>query len=103
MPDRLDQLTKLHQDDPEDPFITYGIAMEHFKADDLDQAIAWLDKTLAIDGHYCYAYYHKAKALAKRGDAAAAREVLTTGIQAATEANDAKGKQEMTALLDTLG
>ncbi len=29
MPDRLEQLTKLHEADPSDPFCTYGIALEH--------------------------------------------------------------------------
>lgn len=103
--DRLAPLLKLHAADPADPFCTYGIALEYAKAGRTDDALTWLDKTLALDSHYCYAYFQKGKLLADRGipgDDDAARKTLETGIAAATQAGDAHAREEIAALLDSL-
>ncbi len=101
MSDRLQQLTKLLDADPGDPFLTYGIAMEHGKADRLDEAIDWLDRTLTIDPKYCYAYYQKAKMLDARGDTDLAKAVLDEGMGAATAAGDAHAREEMAELRES--
>jgi tetratricopeptide (TPR) repeat protein len=106
MTTRLDQLVKLHQADPKDPFCPYGIALEHAKAGELDEAIQWLDKTLAIDAAYCYAYYHKARLLIEKGDGKTARRTLQSGMQTAIRINTPearKAHEEMAGLLETLG
>ena len=102
MTDRLAQLEKLHAADPNDPFCTYGIALEHAKAGRHADALSWLDKTLVIDPKYCYAYYQKAKVLSDRGDDAAAKDVLKVGMKAATDAGDAHAHSEMLTLLESL-
>jgi tetratricopeptide (TPR) repeat protein len=101
MSPRLAQLHKLHNADPTDPFLTYGIALEVSKTGAYDEAIAWLDKTLAIDAKYCYAYFQKAKMLSAKGDDDAARTVLKTGIGIAQTA-DAHAASEMSELLASL-
>jgi tetratricopeptide (TPR) repeat protein len=98
MSDRLAQLTKLLDADPNDPFLTYGIAMEHGKVDRFDEAIHWLDRTLSIDPKYCYAYYQKAKMLDAQGDTDQARAVLDDGMTAAAAAGDAHAREEMAEL-----
>jgi tetratricopeptide (TPR) repeat protein len=102
MSDRIAQLESLHRADPKDPFCTYGIAMEHAKAERHEEALAWLDKTLALDPRYCYAYYHKAKVLTELGRSAEARTILQTGLAAALEAHDTHAHGEMTTLLEAL-
>lgn len=102
MSDRLTQLTKLHQTDPDDPFCTYGIAMEYAKAGQHDQALEWLDKTLAADKLYCYAYYQKAKTLSELGRTDDAHNVLKAGIEAAKQAGDDHAQCEIAELMDTL-
>lgn len=102
MTDRLAQLTKLHEADPADPFLTYGIALEHAKTEDFAQAIVWLDRTLEVDGNYCYAFYQKARALSELGDDEAARKVLVEGMAAAVRARDDHARSEMAELLATL-
>ena len=102
MSDRLTQLEKLHAADPNDPFLTYGIALEHFKLDDHNAAIEWLDRTLALDEHYCYAYFQKAKVLSDQGDDDEAKAVLDTGMKAAIEAGDDHARSEMMELMETL-
>lgn len=103
--DRLAQLLKLHQADPADPFCTYGIALEHFKAARHDEAIQWLDRTLQIDPGYCYAYFQKAKALSEKGDDAGARAVLNQGITTATRIGTGESlhaAEEMRGLMASL-
>ncbi len=102
MPDRLEQLTKLHEADPRDPFCTYGIALEHAKADRHDEAIRWLDQTLTLDPQYCYAYFQKGRLFIERGDETVARDVLNQGIQAAVNAGDEHARNELSELLASL-
>jgi len=102
MSPRLAQLQKLHAADPSDPFLTYGIALELGKAGHLDDAIAWLDKTLAADAKYCYAYFQKAKMLGEKGEDEAARNVLKEGMMVATSSGDAHAASEMAQLLESI-
>ncbi len=99
---RLDQLLKLHTADPADPFLTYGIALEHAKAEDFGAALAWLDRTLKLDPDYCYAYFQKAKMLGEQGEDEAAIPVLQTGIAVAQRVGDQKALSELRELLASM-
>ena len=101
MSERLDLLMRLHEAEPDDPFCTYGIALEHAKAGKRDEAIQWLDKTLELDDGYCYAYYQKARVLSEMNRLDSARAVLRVGMEAATQANDEHAHREMTELLES--
>lgn len=102
---RLDQLLKLHKLDPQDPFCTYGIALEHAKAQDFNTALQWLDKTLAIDPNYAYAYFQKAKMFIEQGEEDRARQVLREGIENAKKTgtpDSLHGAEEMAALMQSI-
>ena len=104
MPTRLEQLQKLHAADPDDADVTYMIAMEHANADDpavLPVVLDWLDKTLALDADYLYAYFQKAKAQSALGDNVAAVDTLKHGIEKARVAGDTKAVNELGELLAT--
>ena len=103
MSDRLEQLTKMHKADPLDPFCTYGIALEHGKAGEVEHAIEWLNKTLELDKHYHYAFFQKAKMFSELGDDHAASAVLREGITIASTTDDEKACREMQELLESLG
>ncbi len=106
MSDRLTQLLKLHQLDPADPFCTYGIALEHAKTGATETALDWLDKTLALDALYCYAYYQKAKMLNQLGKREDAKAAVKAGLEAARKSKApeaAKAQSELASLLETLG
>jgi tetratricopeptide (TPR) repeat protein len=102
MSPRLQSILKMLEKTPADPFLLYAAAMEHRKAGELEQAVAYFDKTLAADASYCYAYYHRGQALESAGDVAGARETYRRGIEAARTAGDAKALGELTAALDLL-
>lgn len=103
MTDRLTQLHKLFEADSSDPFLTYGIALEHAKTGEHDEAITWLDKTLELDRNYCYAYFQKAKMLDEKGDSDAAATVLRDGINIARAAGDDHAASEMQELMEMIG
>lgn len=96
------QLEALLAKSPDDTFLLYGLAQEHAKAGDTDTACSLYDRVIALDPHYCYAYFHKARALedAERTDEAIA--TLRLGVAAAREANDQKALGEIGSFLDEL-
>ncbi len=102
MTDRLEQLEKLLAADPDDADVTYMIAMEHAKAGDPAAVIDWLNKTLALDENYLYAYFQKAKAQSEQGHDDAAKATLQLGIGKATEHGDAKAQSELSELMGSM-
>jgi len=103
MPDRLDQLLKLHAADPDDADVPYMIALEVAKTPDRDAALAWLDKAIATDPAHHYAYYQKGRLLAEKGDTAGARAAIEDGLARAQAAGQGKAASELQELLASLG
>lgn len=93
------QLSKLLEAEPNDPFLLYGLAQEYAKAGDVARAVEHFDRCLAADPAYCYAYYHKAKALGTAGRADEAKQVIAAGMAASRTAGDAHAASELQALL----
>jgi tetratricopeptide (TPR) repeat protein len=100
---RLAQLQKMLDTSPADAFLLYGIAMEHKKVGDVNQAIAYFDRTIAADPLYCYAFYQKGQVLESSGSEDAARQAYRAGIDAASKKGDAHARGELEAALDLLG
>ena len=102
MANRLKELTRLHEREPDDPFLRYGIAMEHKKADRLDEALDWFAKTLEADGSYCYAYYQRGQCFEAQGDLKSAKKAYKDGIKKAQSCNDQHAAGEMQVALDLI-
>ncbi|MBB6430385.1 tetratricopeptide repeat protein [Algisphaera agarilytica] len=98
MSDRLPQLMKLLAVDPEDADVPYMIALEHAKSGDPESAVEWLDKALALDPGYHYAYYQKAKMLSEIGQDEAGLAVLDAGLKRANADGNAKAVGELQEL-----
>lgn len=96
------QLESMLEKTPDDTFLIYGLAQEHAKAGDTDRACTLYDRVIELDPHYCYAYYHKAKALEADDRTSEALETARAGATAAREANDTQAINELAALLDEL-
>lgn len=97
---RIELLQKMLEQDPADAFCRYGMAQEYLKAGDLANAILWFDRTVESDADYCYAYYHKARALEQAGRREDALATLRHGIDRARSCGDAHAISEIQALLD---
>jgi tetratricopeptide (TPR) repeat protein len=100
--ERLDKLQKMRERDPNDPFLLYGVALEHKKLGDAEKAIEFLDRVVAVDPGYCYAYFQKGQVLESRGDAAGARATYEAGIAAARQKGDAHAQGEIEGALSML-
>jgi len=87
---------------PEDPFLTYAIALEHKKAAELAAAIEWLEKTITLDARYCYAYYQKGQVLEQMNQPETAAQAYREGIMAARAAGDSHAEGELRGALDML-
>lgn len=98
----IEQLLKVLATEPNDPFTLYGLAQAYAKAGRTAEAIEHYDKCLAADPAYCYAYYHKAKALEDAERLPEAVGVLRAGIEVARRAGDAHAVSEMAGYLDML-
>jgi len=99
---RLEKLQDLLKSSPQDPFLHYGVAMEHRKAGDLDTALTALADAIACDPGYVAAYFHRGQILVEQGSIDDARKTLRDGISIARRTGDAHAAEEMTGLLDSL-
>lgn len=100
---RLEQLHRLLEKSPKDPFLTYGIALEHKKLGEFEKAVEWLDRTILVDPNYCYAYYQKGQVLEQLGRAGDAKNAYQAGIEAARRIGDAHAESEIAGAHELLG
>jgi tetratricopeptide (TPR) repeat protein len=98
----IEQLTKLLAADPADPFVLYGLAQEYAKRREHATALDFYDRCLAADPRYCYAYFHKAKALEASGRLPDAISTLKAGLQASRAAGDQHAMSEIQGYLDEI-
>jgi tetratricopeptide (TPR) repeat protein len=94
----IEQLGRLLQADPEDPFLLYGMAQELARRGDHAGALEWYDRCLRADGAYCYAYFHKARSQQALGRGAEALATVRLGLGAARAAADSHALGELQAL-----
>ena len=92
---RLAQLQKMLEKTPGDTFLLYGLALERKKAGENQLALEYLDKVIAVDRFYNYAYYQKGQILESLGQTDAAKAAYVAGIAAARESGDDKALGEL--------
>ena len=100
--ERLEKLQKMLEREPNDTFLIYGLALEHKKLGDQARAIELLDRVIALDPGYCYAYHQKGLAFESTGDTESARSAYRAGIEAAKRKGDAHAQGEIEAALSMI-
>src|ERR1043165_786287 len=93
----IEQLEKLLAADPRDAFVLYGLGQEHAKRGDVARAVEFYDRCLAADPGYCYAFFHKARALEVAGRKGEAAGALREGMWGGRRAEDRPGLAERQA------
>jgi tetratricopeptide (TPR) repeat protein len=93
MTNRLEQLLRFYEEDPNDPFNIYGLALEYLKTDP-PKSRKLFDTLLEMHPEYLPAYYHAARLYATT-DRDAALEIYERGIQLAKKINDLKALREL--------
>ena len=99
---RLDILKQMVNQDPNNTFARYGLAMEHANSGQPEQAISEFRALIQADDGYSAAYYHGGQALEKLGRLEEARELYEKGIEASTRKGDMHTRSEIEAALSLL-
>lgn len=88
---------------PEDAFLLYGMALELKNRARPDDALRYLERVVAADSGYCYAYYQVGQIHEDNGAIEEAKVAYRRGVEAADRVNDARARAEIAAALDVLG
>jgi len=100
---RLEMLTQFLEQNPNDAFARYGLAMEYSNQGQVDTALQQFHKLLELHPDYTNGYFMAAQALAKVERFDEAKALLQKGIESARSAGNQHALSEMTAMLDELG
>jgi tetratricopeptide (TPR) repeat protein len=100
MPSRLQQLLSFLEEEPNEPFNIYAVAMEYLKTD-IQKAEKFLSLLLHEHADYIPTYYQLGKVKLELGNIVAAKRIFSLGIKKAEIAGDAKTLKELrNALLE---
>lgn len=91
---RLQQLLSFLEEDPDDPFTLYAIALEYQKMQD-EKALYYFDKLLLEHPDYVATYYHAAQFYLDLGFKEKAEQTYTSGIEKAKSQQNALALREL--------
>ncbi|GJM31860.1 MAG: hypothetical protein DHS20C18_08610 [Saprospiraceae bacterium] len=100
---RLDQLTGLLKDSPEEPFLLFAIAKEYENQQNNDQALAYYLRLQSADADYVGLYYHLGKLYELMDDATRAFHTYTNGMKVAQKLGDQHALNELAGARLNLG
>ena len=100
----MDQIEAMLADDPDDPFLRYGLAMEQASAGDDAACIEVLRDLIGrtAAAPYIPAFLQAGQALVRLDRIAEACAILRQGVEAAGKAGDTHAQGEMQGLLDSI-
>ena len=95
MPTRLEQLQQMLLQEPNDEFLQYAIAMEYVSANEMQKAVAGLEKILVSNKNYLAAYYQLGKCFEAQNKITEAKNIYEQGIAIAHAQNKQKTLSEL--------
>lgn len=98
---RLEQLHQFLQEDPDDPFNLYALALEYQKTD-TQKAKELFDTLLQKHEAYVPAYYHAGNLYCELNLERAALQIFEKGIAEARKQNDLKAMRELQSVYNEL-
>jgi thioredoxin-like negative regulator of GroEL len=99
---RKDQLQQMLQENPDDPFLLYALALEDRSGGNEEAALTGLRQVLTVDSQYVAAYFQLGQLLAGMGRQDEARTSLQQGINVADQVGDSHAAGEMREFLGSL-
>jgi predicted Zn-dependent protease len=102
-PSRMEMLAAFLEQNPNDAFARYGLAMEYSKAGLTDKALAEFNNLLKLHPDYTNGYFMAAQTLERINRRAEARTMLANGIDAAKRTGNKHALSEMSGMLEELG
>ena len=98
---RLKMLIQFYEEDPEDPFNLYGLALEYQKTD-RNKSDELFTKLLTDFPQYVPSYYHAAKLKVELKQPEVALSIYRKGIEIAKQQDEKKAGQELRSAFDEL-
>jgi tetratricopeptide (TPR) repeat protein len=98
----LEILKTMVQQNPNDAFARYGLAMEYANQGELEEAVQEYLALLAANPDYAAGYFHGGRTLEKLGRLEDARQMYEKGIEVTTRTGDGHTRSELQAALDLL-
>ena len=98
----MEILKTMLEQNPEDPFARYGLAMEYANSGQLENAVAEFRAVLEFNPSYAAAYFHGGQVLEKLGRVDDARQIYEKGIEVTARTGDQHTGSELQAALDLL-
>jgi uncharacterized protein HemY len=98
---RLEQLLRFAQEEPQDPFNIYAVAMEYLKLDS-SKAIPFFETLITNHPDYVPTYYTYGKLLQQEKNFAKARKIFESGIEKGKLASNVKAVSELKNALSEL-
>jgi predicted Zn-dependent protease len=100
---RRQQIEEMLAEDPHDPFLRYGLAMEYVSTGEDEEVVRCLLELLRQTPDYVPAYVQAGRALVRLKREDEARAVFRSGIEQARQKNDLHAAGEMEGFLEELG
>ncbi|HVP53167.1 MAG TPA: tetratricopeptide repeat protein [Terriglobales bacterium] len=100
--DRAEILKQVLEQNPNDAFARYGLAMEYSRAGEIEAALAEFKKLLELHPNYIAGYQMAGQMLSAAGRNEEARQMLEAGIATAGRAGNKHAQEEMQGLLAEL-
>ena len=99
---RLQKLIEMLEQQPNDPFLTYAMAMEYLGLSNLTKAEELFKQVLLIEPNHLAVHYQLGILLPNLGKEAEAIIILERGLMLAQQKGDQKTKNEFRSALDEL-
>lgn len=99
---RLEQLLQFLEQEPDDPFLNYALAMEMDSAGDKERALSILFKLQSSHPDYTATYYHLGRILLETGKKDEAKHYLEEGISRTRAKNERHQLAELQSALNNL-
>ena len=102
MNSRIEQLLEFIEEDAQDVFSRYALALEYWNLNQLEDAKQSFLNVLAIDKDYLAVYYHLGKNYQAMGDFDSAKSTFENGVVLAHSQKNLKTKAELLTAIDEL-
>ena len=99
---RKQQIEEMLADDPNDPFLRYGLAMEYVSAGDDAAAVRCLHELITVAPDYVPAFQQLGQTLVRLDRSAEARQAWTQGVQVAQKTGNQHARDEMQGFIENL-
>jgi tetratricopeptide (TPR) repeat protein len=100
MPSRIETITNLIEQDPNNSRLRYMLAMETINGGDLSGAAGIFEDLLERDPEYSAAYFHGGQTLEKLGRTSDAIALYRRGVEATSRNGDSHTRSEIEGALE---